>query len=353
MHYKKYLYIFFLILALNLSFFSTAKLEAKAFFVDQIEIQEKLENDFNKELLINKGFKKAFLKLMVKLLQSKDLNKVEKIELNEIKSMIETFNIKEEKFIDKTYNLNLGVSFNKKDIFNYLKKKKIFPSQIIEEKFLLIPILLDQSNNDILIYSNNPFYKVWKENNSDNYLIKYVLPTEDLEDLNLIRENYLDIENYDFKKIIEKYFIDNSIIVVFFKNQNEIKVLSKIRIKEKKVIKSNSFENINLSDKQSLNKLIADLKTIYEDFWKENNLINTSIRLPILIQIDSKNFDISRKFEDTINKIDLINDFSITNFNKNFIFYELIFNGTPQKFINIMREKNFNFDTQNKIWVLK
>ena len=32
--------------------------------------------------------------------------------------MIETFSIKEEKFINKTYNLNLGVSFNKKKIFN-------------------------------------------------------------------------------------------------------------------------------------------------------------------------------------------------------------------------------------------
>ena len=52
MLYQKYLYIFFLILALSLSFFSTSK--AKEFFIDQIEIQEKLENDFNKEKLINK-----------------------------------------------------------------------------------------------------------------------------------------------------------------------------------------------------------------------------------------------------------------------------------------------------------
>ena len=76
MYYQKNLYIFFLILALSLSFFSTSKVKAKAFFIDEIEIQEKLENNFNKEILINKGFKKAFHKLMTKLIQSKDLNKV-------------------------------------------------------------------------------------------------------------------------------------------------------------------------------------------------------------------------------------------------------------------------------------
>ena len=74
MYYQKHLYIFFLILALSLSFFSTSK--AKEFFIDQIEIQEKLENNFNKEKLINKGFIMAFKELMGKLVQSKNLIKI-------------------------------------------------------------------------------------------------------------------------------------------------------------------------------------------------------------------------------------------------------------------------------------
>ena len=150
MHYRKHLYIFFIVLALNLSFFSTTILNAKAFLVDEIEISEKLENNFNKEMLINKGFKKAFKELMSKLIQSKDINKTKNIRLNEIKSMIETFSIKEEKFINKTYNLNLGVSFNKKKIFKYIDAKSIFPAQINKEKFLFIPIIIDETNEEIL-----------------------------------------------------------------------------------------------------------------------------------------------------------------------------------------------------------
>jgi hypothetical protein len=353
MHYQKFLYIFFLVLALNLSFFSTSKVNAKAFLIDEIEISEKLENNFNKDILINKGFKKAFKELMEKLIQSKDLDKIKNININEIKSMIETFSIKEEKFINKTYGLNLGVSFNKKKIFKYLDSKNIFPAQIMQEKFLFIPIIIDQSNTDLFVFSNNPIHKNWKEENKKNYLIDYILPTEDLEDLNLIKENYLELENYNFDEIIKKYFLDNSIIALIFKDQNQIKILSKINIKDKKVIKSNSFKNIELNNSEDLKKLIDSLKIIYEDFWKENNLINTSIKLPLLIQVDNKNFDLSSKFEETLNKIDLISNYSISKFNKDFIFYEVIFNGTTKNFINIMKNQNYNFDTQKKTWILK
>ena len=58
---------------------------------------------------------------MNKLVQSKNLKKIENIKLNEIKSMIETFKIKEEKYINDTYSLNLGVSFNKKKVFKLFR----------------------------------------------------------------------------------------------------------------------------------------------------------------------------------------------------------------------------------------
>ena len=353
MYYQKFLYIFFVALALNLSFFSTKNVNAKDFLIDEIQISEKLENNFNKDILINKGFKKAFKELMNTLVKSKDLAKTNDTSINEIKSMIETFSIKEEKFIQKTYNLNLGVSFNKRKIFKYLSSKNIFPTQIFREKFLFIPVIIDQFNTDLLVFSNNPIYKNWKKVDKKSFLIEYILPTEDLEDFNLIKKNYLELENYNFDEIIKKYFLNHSIIVLIFKDDNQIKVLSKINIKDKKVIKSNSFKNIDLNNEESLISLINDLKIIYEDFWKDHNLINSSIKLSLSIKVDNKNFDLTTEFEKTLDKIDLISSYSISRFNQNFIFYEVIFNGTPKNFINIMTNQSYNFDTQNKIWILK
>ena len=39
--------------------------------------------------------------------------------------------------------------------------------------------------------------------------------------------------------------------------------------------------------------------------------------------------------------------------NKEYIYYQIIFNGTPNNFLKMMAKSNFDFDTQNKIWILK
>ena len=353
MYYLKSLYIFFIVLALNIFFFSTSNIKAKAFLVDEIEISEKLENNFNKDKLINKGFKKAFNKLMISLIKSTDLKKTNNVTLKEIKSMIETFSIKEEKFVNKSYYLNLGVSFNKKTIFDYLERKNIFPTQIIKEKFLFIPIIIDQKDDNLLIFSNNPIYENWNKKKDKNFLIEYLLPTEDLEDFNFIKQQYSNLENYDFHEIIEKYFLDKSIITLIFRSSDKIKVLSKINIGDKKIIKNDSFEKFDFDDKDQIQSLINELKIIYEDFWKENNLINTSIKLPLIIQVKNTDLNLSSKFEESLDNIDLISSYFISKLNKDFIFYEVIFNGTPKNFINIMKDQNYNFDTRKKTWILK
>jgi len=120
MHYFKNLYIFFLTFALFLSFFSTTNVKAKAFNVNDIEISKPFENNFNKNEVINIGFRKAFFELINSLIKSSDIKKIDRIKLNEIKSMINSFSIKEEKFINQTYYVNMGVSFEKNKIFKYL-----------------------------------------------------------------------------------------------------------------------------------------------------------------------------------------------------------------------------------------
>jgi hypothetical protein len=355
MHIFRSLYIFFIILALNIFFFSTTNVRAKAFLIEEIEISEPFRNNFDKDSLINRGFKTAFYELINLLVKSSDYKKINTIKLNEIKSMIESFSIKEEKFIQQTYYVNIGVSFNKKKVFKYLEKKNIFPTQITKETFLFIPIIVDQEDEDIIIFSNNPLYKQWNKLNNKTSLIKYLLPTEDLEDINLIKKRTNNIENYDFKEITKKYFLNHSIILLVFKNENEnkIKVLSKISIKNKTIIKNNSFKYFNFEDDNEMQILINKLKVIYEDLWKEHNQINTSIKLPLIVKVNNKNLNMSSEFEKNLDDVDLISYYSISKFNKDFVFYKIIFNGTPKKFINIMGDKKYNFDTQKKIWILK
>ena len=353
MYYIKRLYIFFSTLALIIFFFSTEAVKAKSFEINDIEIAQPFEINFDKNKVIDLGFKKAFFELVYSLIKSSDFKKIDDIRLNEIKGMIETFSVKEEKFIDQKYYLNLGVSFNKKKIFKYLEKKNIFPSQILKERFLFIPIIIDENGDGISIFSDNPIYVNWNKTNKKYQLIDYLLPSEDLEDLNLIKEKLDSIETYDFNEITKKYFVKNSIISLIFKSNNEVRILTKIYNNKNEIIKNNSFKNINIDNETDLNFLISNLKNLFEDTWKKVNEINTSIKVPITLKIKNDDLKKSNNFELFLNEIDLVSDYSIQKFDKEFIFYEVLFNGTVQNFINIMKNKEYNLNTQKKVWIIK
>ena len=346
----KFLYIFFIILSLNLFFFSTEKIVAKSFEIENIDISRPFEINFNKNEVIDEGFERAFFELISIIVNSSDKKKINKTKLNEIKGMIESFTIKEEKFINEIYFVNLGVSFNKKKIFNYLEKKNIFPSVPIKKKFLFIPIIIDERKKDLLIFNNNQVYNKWNENLKKTYLIEYVLPTEDLEDLDMIKKNYENIEEYDFKEIISKYNLNHSIITLIFMNDKGMRVLSRITNGNNVILNNQSYSYNDISNTEQVNNLINDLKLIYEDYWKKKNQINTSIKFPLSIKV--ANNELIKNFENDLTNVDLIYDFYITKFNKNFTYYQIIFNDSPNIFLEIMREKNYNFDTQNRTWLL-
>ena len=353
MYYIKRLYIFFSFLALIIFFFSTEFVKAKSFEINDIEISQPFEINFDKNKVIDLGFKKAFFELVYSLIKSSDFTKIDNIRLNEIKGMIETFSIKEEKFIDQKYFVNLGVSFNKKRIFRYLEKKNIFPSQILKEQFLFIPIIINENGNNLSIFSNNPIYINWNKTNKKYQLINYLLPSEDLEDLNLIKEKLDEIETYDFNEITKKYFLKKSIISLIFRGNNEVRILTKIYFDKNEIIKNDTFKNIDINNEADLNILIENLKNLFEDTWKKFNEINTSIKVPITIKIKNDNLKKSNNFELFLNEIDLVSDYSVKKFNKEFVFYEVLFNGTVQNFINIMKNRKYNLNTQKKVWIIE
>jgi ATP-dependent Lon protease len=267
--------------------------------------------------------------------------------------MIETFSIQEEKFINEIYYLSLNVSFNKKKIFNFLESKNIFPSLPVKKSIFFIPIILDENENEILMFSESNLFNRWNSNTKNYHLLKYILPTEDLEDFNLIKRNSKNLENYDFKEIIQKYNLEDYIITIIFKNNEQIRVLNKINFNKKIDLKNLNFKNINLNDDKEIEKFTENLKSIFEDYWKSKNEINTSVKLPIKISIDNQNNSKISDFENILANIDLIYDFNIYKFNNKKNIYKIIFNGSPDYFLKIMKNENYELDTQNQVWKIK
>ena len=349
----KKLYIHFCFLAFINIFFSTVITNAKSFSINDIKLSTPFEINFDKNNIIDEGFTKAFDRLILSIVQTKDQKKLKKTSLSIIKGMIETFSIIEEKFIDEVYYLTLKVSFDKKKVFKLLESKNIFPSLPIKKKIFFIPIIVDENEDEVLMFTDSYLFNNWNSNIKKYHLLEYVLPTEDLEDFNLIKHNLKNLENYDFKEIIEKYNLENSIIMIIFKDNDNYRILNKINFNNEIDIKNLRFQNLRLNNDKEIEDFIEKAKVIFENYWKSKNEINTSIKLPITISIDNDNNSKISGFIKVLSNIDQIYDFYIFKFNNEKNIYKIIFNGSPDNFLKIMKDKNYEFDTQNQLWSLK
>ena len=231
------LYIFFLFLAVINIFFSTGISHSKTFSISDLELSAPFEINFNKNKIIDEGFIQAFNQLILSIVQSKDQHRIKQIPLNQIKSMIETFSIKEEKFIDEIYHIKLNVSFNKKIIFELLEKKNIFPSLPVKENIIFLSIIVDQNENQIKMFTDNIIHNLWNSNIKKYDLLNYILPTEDLEDINIVKKNIDNLEEFEFNKIVKKYNLENYIISIFYVSSDQTKLLNKISFNKKKKFK--------------------------------------------------------------------------------------------------------------------
>ncbi len=353
---KFFKFLSFVIICLSTLIFSSILItsaESKIFKIADIEISEPFNNNFNKEKVINKAFVVAFEELNSSIITTKDKPKIKSTKLRDIKYLIESFEIKNESFLDKKYIAKFNVNFNKKRTLNFFEKKNIFPSLRKNKNFLTILIFIDNEKNQIFLYEKNPFFKNWNKNSEKYFLINYILIEEDIEDLKIINENKDNIENYQFNEIIKKYGLNDYIISIIFKNKDELKILSKFFFDNELKIINNTYKNIDLNDQNKLDDLIFKTKINLEDLWKGKNLINTSLKLPINLQLDPKDTLKIINLEKEMDKIDLIYNYYVTNISSKTLNYKIIFNGSPDQFLKIMSEKNFTIDIKNEIWKIK
>ena len=347
------LYNLFLFLALLNIFFSTENSVAKTFSIKEIEISSPFNASFDKNKIINRGFVEAYEELVLNIIQSKDQKKLQNSSTKEIKSLVETFSIVQESFIDEKYNLTLNVEFNKKSFFELLEKKNIFPSSIIQKDLIFFPIEVDEEKNEIFLFSESQLFKNWNFKKEKHHQLNYILPNEDIDDYNLIKKNINNLEDFDFREISKKYNFEDFIIMIVFKNNQEIRVLNQIVFDKNLNLKNFKFKNINLENLEDLKKFIDKQKTVFEDYWKLKNIINTSIKLDLTISVDNSNIIKIDQFEQTLSSIELVNRFNIFKFDNKKNIYKVIFNGTRDQFLNLMKDYDYFFEIKNKIWVLE
>ena len=341
-----------MVLFIYLIIFSTEYSKAKNYIVKNVEIIEPYSINFNKNKMIDKAFRSAFDVLIAKIVISDDLNEVKNVNTMLIKSMVDSFIITDEQFIENNYLAKINVSFEKKKVLDFLYKKNITPAIPLDKKIIFLPILINLNSNDLSIYLNNEFYSSWNKYLGQSELLTYILPSEDLEDYSIIKKNLENIENYNFANLLSKYNKD-FIVAIFFYDNNSFNVLSKINFNDELTISNSEFKDANPENNEKILNIIKELKNNYENFWKKENLVNVSIKLPLTVLIDSKNLKLLKRFEKELNNSDLVYNYYVESITNNETLYKIIYNSTPKKFIKNFEDRNFQIDYNNEIWLIK
>jgi len=350
---KIFLYNFFIIFFIYLFIFSTKNVYANTYKIENIEISDEYNTSFNKEHVIDKAFQRAFKILISKITVSKDYKQIENQNLKLIKSFVESFSVVSEKFENNKYFGVFEIDFNKNKILSFLRNNNIFHSRMIEKKVLFVPIFIDLQQDSLLLFDENPFYKSWNNEEINHFLLKYILQNEDLDDYKLIKERINFIENYDFKEIISKYELnENYIIFIIFKDNENFKTFSKFNINSIQSNFKQEFESFQFDDSKEIKKLIKTMKIRYDDEWKKINLINSSIKLNIQINLDSKNISLIKKIEKILYEIELIEKYNINYFDNETTSYLILSNSTPDKLIKEFEKFNIKVSSDNNIWIL-
>ena len=80
------------------------------YIINNVKSEGKIDLNFTREKHLEKAFLNSFEILMKKILLSKDLQKTKNIKLNQIKTLISSFQIIEEKYSKDKYNINIGAA---------------------------------------------------------------------------------------------------------------------------------------------------------------------------------------------------------------------------------------------------
>ena len=301
------------------------------------------------EKTTNLAFQKGFKKLASRLLLEEDFKKISTTNLNEIKKLISYYQVKNIKKNKKDLIL-YNIFFDKDRIHEFFYQRNILYSDLIDTEIIIFPLLFFEKQ--MFIYSKNYFYKNWN-NQDEKSLIQYILPVENIENIQKIKLNKNRIYKIDLNDFFKEYQNSNMVFVSIDLKEDVAKVFLNTKIESKKMNK-NILITKNNSSKEEFNKnIILEIKKELRDLVKSQNLIDvrTPSFLNAKIKLDNKKSNLI-EFKERIEKIDLIDNFYVIEFNKDDVLIKIKYLGKIDKIINKLNNQKINLQMKNGQWQL-
>ena len=347
---REYIFIFLTATIFLFITFTKSFSEENVFIINNIKIEGTVDLNFSRERYLNKAFLDSFEILMTRVLLSKDIKKISDIKLKQIKNLVSSFQILEESYSKNEYRVNIKILYNDVKVKKFLSKKNISFSQLENISAIFYPALF--INEEIQNFNENYFYKHWTEMVIKNEIINFILPLEDLDDISKIVEMKNRIEELDIDTFVNKYDVKNYVFALMDYENKKLKIHLKTNFNNNKNSKNISYDINNIKDQLALNFILRDLKLKITDLWKEENLINLLMPLSIKLKfqhLNNKNLD---ELRNTFNKINIIDHYTLEEFNINNSFFKIYYYGNPKKLKSELLKFRYQLKDNQGFWQL-
>ena len=318
------------------------------FYVDNIIVSN--EKNLNKEQLLNIAVKMSFNKLINKILQSKDVASLSTIRIDEIKKLILNYQIIENNSIKDTNNATFNITFDTNKLRNFFYLRNFLYADIPKTSLIIYPVLLKGEN--FFLFSENYFYNNWNKK-SINELIEYILPNENLDDIEFINKNKNNLESININKILSVYDVNDYIFLIIKPTKSKIEFFLKGIVSRKKIIKNICYYNMGDNEEINYQNSIKKIKKEIEEIFKIQNLIDvrTPSFLNIILDIDKG--DDLLKLQLKLNEIDLIENYYVLELSKDYAKIKIKYLGKIDKMKKKLTKHGIDIEVSDNSWKLK
>ncbi len=344
---KKLIFLSLIILFLTKTQNVFAKIDT--FTVDNITVVGKMNGNNYRERYLQVAFKKSFENLTNNILKRKDQKKLLSIDLKTIKSLIENYQIIQEEILDDIYTVKASVTFNRNLVNQFFHKKNIAYSEVTKLELLVFPILILDS--ELQVFSQNKFFKEWNEQ-KDFENINFILPIENVDDIEFIKNNLQFLEEIDLSALVDNYEIKNSAILIFRYDEGELNVFFKVDFKGTKKARRVKFIVENLTNKEVRADIIKSLKININDFWKGEHLIDISVPSYLTFKIKIEKPETLNNVIKKITKINLIDSYIVQELSKNLAKIKIKYFGKIKHLQDELTDNGFEFKILHNEWNL-
>ncbi len=319
------------------------------FYVDNITVNN--NKNLSKEELLNKAFKTGFEKLIRKILLKKDHETVLKTRLKDVKKMVSSYEIKNNEDLNKTNDLAFNLLFDRERMNNFFYSKGISYSDIPKTSLLLFPVLIE--NNNFYLFSDNYFFTKWNiedRKTSIDEFVDYILPIENLEDIQFIKDNKNKLESVRINEFLSNYDMENYIFLIIKPSEKKTDIFLKGVFSGKEVTK-NFVINTDIQDKKlRFAKVIESTKQEINEIWKSQNLIDIRVPSFLNIVLDIKSQNDLLKIQMGLQQIELIENFYVLELTKDYAKIRIKYFGRMEKIKKIFYEKGIELQNENNEW---